>query len=173
MSSLADLEKIAVDIPDVAYQILDHFAPGPITVVLRKSDLIPDVVSAGLNSVGIRFPSNKIARALIKAADVPLVAPSANLSGKPSPTKAWHVYDDLAGKIPCIIDGGASQLGLESTILDLCGSEPEILRPGIISPEEIKQKQAYRSRTFANFLKRLKSRRHPVKNINITHPRLK
>jgi len=140
LSNLVDLEKIAVDIPAVAYQILDHFAPGPITVVLRKSDLVPGVVSAGLNTVGVRFPSNNIARALIKAAAVPLVAPSANLSGKPSPTKAWHVYDDLAGKIPCIIDGGASQLGLESTILDLSGSEPKILRPGLISPLDIKQK---------------------------------
>lgn len=140
LSNLQELEKIAIDIPDTAYSILQVFAPGPLTVILKKSKLIPDIVSAGLNTVGIRFPSNMIARRLIETSEVPIVAPSANLSGKPSPTKAWHVYEDLEGKIPCIIDGGPCQYGLESTILDFSNPMPEILRPGFISAEDIFRK---------------------------------
>ncbi|HHT25588.1 MAG TPA: threonylcarbamoyl-AMP synthase [Clostridiaceae bacterium] len=138
LSRLAHLTEIAINIPQIAYDLLDVFAPGPLTLILQKSDLIPEIVSAGLPTVAIRFPSDPIAQALIELAEVPIVAPSANLSGKPSPTQAWHVYQDLAGKIPYILDGGASDYGLESTIIDLSIADPVILRPGFITARDIK-----------------------------------
>ena len=138
LSMLEYLTDIAINIPQMAYKLLDTFAPGPLTLILQKSDLIPEIVSAGLTTVAIRFPSDPIAQVLIELAGVPIVAPSANLSGKPSPTRAWHVYQDLAGKIPYILDGGTSDYGLESTIIDLSIADPVILRPGFITARDIK-----------------------------------
>lgn len=115
------------------------FWPGPLTLVLPKTALIPDTVSAGLDSVGIRMPNNPIALSLIEKAGVPIAAPSANLSGKPSPTNGIHVWNDLKGRIPLILDGGACDVGLESTVLDLTGEIPCILRPGGITKESLEE----------------------------------
>jgi len=113
--------------------------PGPLTVVLWKSELVPPIVTAGLRTVAVRMPDHRVARALLREAGVPIVAPSANLSGKPSPTTAEHVCEDLDGKIPAILDGGRCKIGVESTVLDITGSSPVILRPGGIPREEIER----------------------------------
>ena len=127
--------EIASDVPPTAAHLLTAFAPGPLTVILPKAAHIPDIVTGGLATVGVRCPDNTIARHLIRAAGVPIAAPSANTSGRPSPTEARHVAEDLGGKIDMILDGGAVAVGLESTIVDLTGSVPALLRPGAITPE--------------------------------------
>lgn len=133
-----DIYSLVSSIPDEAKALMDAFWPGPLTIILKKSEQISDVVTSNLDTVGIRMPSHPAARALIKAAGCPLAAPSANLSGKPSTTSAKHVFDDLSGKIPLIIDGGQSTVGLESTVLTvLDGGTALILRPGSITPEMI------------------------------------
>ena len=139
LSKFEHLSEISINIPQIAYDLLEVFAPGPLTLILPKSDLVPEIVSAGLSTVAIRFPDNSVARALIELSGVPIVAPSANLSGRPSPTQAWHVYQDLAGKIPYILDGGTCAYGLESTIIDLSVADPVILRPGFITAYDIKK----------------------------------
>lgn len=116
---------------------MSSFWPGAITFVLPKKDCVPAIVSAGLNTVGIRMPANKVALELIRLAGVPIAAPSANLSGKPSPTKASHVIEDLLGKVDAIIDGGDCSVGVESTVLDLSVVPPTILRPGGVTVDEI------------------------------------
>ncbi len=132
-----DLYKLAENIPDTALKLADEFWPGPLTLVLKKSENIPDIVTAGLDTVAIRIPDNKIALALIKFSETPIAAPSANLFGRPSPTTAQHVLDDLNGKIDVVIDGGETSVGLESTILDLTQNPPVILRPGGVNVEEL------------------------------------
>lgn len=128
-----DMNKLAYDIPKLAYQLAEVFWPGPLTMILKKQDYVPYTTSGGLNTVGIRLPANIIARKLIESSGVFVAAPSANLSGKPSPTKAEHVIHDLKGRVDMIIDGGHATLGLESTIVDLTGEIPMILRPGCIT----------------------------------------
>ncbi|MFA6807404.1 MAG: L-threonylcarbamoyladenylate synthase [Eubacteriales bacterium] len=115
----------------------NNFWPGPLTLILPKSDKVPREVSGGLETVAIRMPSHPVAVALIKKAGCPIAAPSANLSGKPSPTEGEHVWRDLAGRVPLIIDMGKCDIGLESTVLDLTGKIPIILRPGGITKEEL------------------------------------
>ena len=110
-----------------------HFWPGPLTMVLPKSALVPDAVTAGLDTVAVRVPAHPVARALILAAGVPVAAPSANLFSRPSPTSAAHVLNDLDGRIDAIIDGGTTTLGVESTVIDLSGPLPTVLRPGAIT----------------------------------------
>ncbi|AGA70841.1 translation factor SUA5 [Desulfitobacterium dichloroeliminans LMG P-21439] len=117
----------------------EQFWPGPLTLVLEKTDLVPDVVSGGLGTVGIRMPNHPVALQLIQEAGVPIAAPSANLSGKPSPTKGSHVWKDLKGKIPLILDAGACSVGVESTVLDLTGEVPIILRPGGVTKEQLEE----------------------------------
>jgi len=129
------LYGVANRIPEVAWQLIDTFWPGPLTLVLAKADKIPDIVTAGLPTVAVRMPRNEIALALIEEAGVPIAAPSANSFGRPSPTCANHVMDDLGGKIALILDGGPTQIGVESTVLDLTSSPPAILRPGGVSRE--------------------------------------
>lgn len=133
----SDIEKYAYDIPDIAYRIADKFWPGPLTMVLPKKDIIPETTSGGLDTVGLRFPSNTIAQEIIKSAGVPLAAPSANTSGKPSTTTARHVFDDMNGKIPAIIDGGSCSVGVESTVISFSGEDVIILRPGFVSREDL------------------------------------
>lgn len=133
------LEEIAVEIPEAARLAIDMFMPGPITIILRKKNVIPDTVTAGLNTVAVRFPANETARRFIEAAGVPVAAPSANLSGKPSPTKARHVIDDMSGRIDAIIDGGCCEVGVESTIVDFTGEGPVILRPGGVTYEDLRE----------------------------------
>ena len=116
--------------------LAEKFMPGPLTIIMKKSEIIPDEVSAGLETVAIRCPSHPVARALIKAANTPLAAPSANISGSPSPTTATHVMNDMNGKIEAIIDGGASEVGVESTVITLAGEVPCLLRPGGITLEQ-------------------------------------
>jgi L-threonylcarbamoyladenylate synthase len=133
ISEVSDMEVLARDIPDKAYQLAKTFWPGPLTIILKKKDCVPYGTTGGLDTVAIRLPANPIARRLIAESGVYVAAPSANLSGKPSPTKAEHVIKDMSGKIDMIIDGGMATLGLESTIIDLSGSSPVILRPGCIT----------------------------------------
>ena len=132
-----EVYRIAENVPPAAEKILETLCPGPITIVLEKSELIPDAVTAGGRTVAIRIPENEIARELIRRACVPVAAPSANLSGRPSPTKAGHVAEDLGICIDCIVDGGTCSVGLESTVIDLTVTPPRILRPGGVTQETL------------------------------------
>ena len=124
-------------IPEHAELLMDAFWPGPLTILCHKKPAVPDEVTAGLPTVAIRMPSHPVAREMLKACGLPIAAPSANSSGRPSPTTALHVLEDMNGKIPLIIDGGMCDVGLESTVLDLCHGDPVILRPGGITREMI------------------------------------
>lgn len=134
-----DVYALVTEIPESAHKIFDNLTPGPVTVVLFKSDIVPDRVTAGGKTVAIRIPENEIARTLIEKAGVPVAAPSANISGKPSPTRASHVVEDLGDCLSYIIDGGACRVGLESTVVDLTVTPPVILRPGGVSHEELSE----------------------------------
>lgn len=138
IAKYSDIEKIATNIPKSAYTLIDKFWPGPLTIILNKNKIVPDETTGGLDTVAIRMPDNKIARRMIEISNVFVAAPSANTSGRPSPTKAEHVIDDMMGKIDMIIDGGNSTLGLESTIIDFTGEVPTVLRPGFITVEQIR-----------------------------------
>ena len=135
MEQLAPL--IAGEPSPMARALMDACWPGPMTLIFPKSDAVPSAVTAGLDTVAVRFPAHPTARALIDAARRPIAAPSANRSGRPSPTTARHVYEDMAGRIPMILDGGACDVGLESTVIDATGEVPRVLRPGGITPERI------------------------------------
>ena len=124
------LPQLAREIPKAALKLALEFWPGPLTMVLPKTEQVPDVVSGGLDTVAIRFPSNLIARELIRRSGKPIAAPSANLSGSPSPTTAQHCIDDLMGRVDAIVDGGSCGVGLESTVISLAGEIPTVLRPG-------------------------------------------
>ncbi|KGN02547.1 tRNA threonylcarbamoyladenosine biosynthesis protein [Clostridium novyi A str. 4570] len=134
-----NMDDLVKDIPAIAKKIMDKFWPGPLTLIMKKSDKIPDVTSAGLDSIGIRMPSSVVARDLIKKAGVPIAAPSANISGKPSPTNIERCIEDLDGKVEAIIGGEKCDVGLESTIVDCTVEPPCILRPGGITLEMLKE----------------------------------
>ena len=131
------MELFCKDIPFSAYQLAEAFWPGPLTMVLPAKDIVPMSTRAGLPTVAVRCPDCDITRQIIRQAKVPIAAPSANISGKPSTTTAQHVYDDHAGKIPLIVDGGPCRVGVESTIVDLTEERPRLLRPGGITPEQL------------------------------------
>jgi L-threonylcarbamoyladenylate synthase len=135
-----ELEGVVATIPDAFQVLYEAFSPGPLTYVMPRGELIPDEVTAGLETVAVRFPSQPAARALLAAAKVPVVAPSANVSGRPSPTRVRHVLDDFAGRIPWIVDDGPCEVGLESTVIDLTCSPVRILRPGVVTAEMIYEK---------------------------------
>lgn len=139
IADLSALEILAVDVPELAYRMAERFWPGPMTMILKKSPVVPYATTGGLDTVAIRMPSDEIAREIIKASGTYIAAPSANLSGRPSPTKAEHVIEDLCGRIEMIVDGGDSDIGLESSIIDLSGETPMILRPGFITKEDFEQ----------------------------------
>jgi len=139
ISDRKQLDRVVSYIPPAAEYLMDRFWPGPLTLVLPRSPLIPLEISAGLPTVAVRMPAHPLALDLIRAAGVPVVAPSANLSGRPSPTTASHVLEDFAGKIEVVLDGGSCRVGVESTVLDLTGKRPVILRPGGVSQEELEQ----------------------------------
>lgn len=135
ISSLSQWDALVAEIPDEAKALAEAFWPGPLTIILPKSSLIPDEVSGGLSTVAVRMPENGIARAIIESAGVPLAAPSANLSGKPSPTSATHVIDDMMNRIEAIVDSGDCNVGVESTVISLAVSPARLLRPGKITPD--------------------------------------
>ena len=136
VASLEMAERIA-KITAQTEKLFAKFLPGALTIILSKNKIVPDFVTCGKSSVGIRFPANDVALSLIRIAGVPIAAPSANLSGKMPPKTAQEVFDNLSGKIPLILDGGRCQFGISSTIIDLTTSEPKILRHGAISEEKI------------------------------------
>ena len=139
---IADIDALpvlAVDIPELAYRLAEKFWPGPLTMILKKSEAVPYTTTGGLETVAVRMPSDEIAREIIRASGTYIAAPSANLSGRPSPTRAEHVIEDMSGRIEMIVDGGASDIGLESSIIDLSGDTPMILRPGYITKEDFEQ----------------------------------
>ncbi|PGP47067.1 threonylcarbamoyl-AMP synthase [Bacillus thuringiensis] len=133
----SQLDGIVKEIPPVAEKLMAHFWPGPLTIILPRKEGISERVTAGLNTVGVRMPDHPVALALIEEANVPVAAPSANRSGRPSPTLASHVYEDLNGKIAGIVDGGATGVGVESTVIDCTSTVPTILRPGGITKEQL------------------------------------
>lgn len=134
----SQIKDLAEDITKPAQKLIDAFMPGPFTIILKKKNTIGDIVSAGLSSVGIRLPMQKTATDFIREAGVPIAAPSANLSGKPSPTRAKHVIEDMWGRIDAIIDGEDCNVGVESTIVDASSDVPCLLRPGGITYEELR-----------------------------------
>ena len=137
ISSLDEIEPLVESVDPRVYALAEKYWPGPLTVIMKKSALIPDEVSAGLDTVAIRMPSHEGARKIIEASGLPLAAPSANASGKPSPTKAAHVIEDLDGKIDAVVDGGECSVGVESTVVTLVTNPPTLLRPGGITPEQL------------------------------------
>lgn len=137
ISILSQADTIAKKLPQVFSILTDAFFPGPLTLVVEKKETVPDIASANLPTIGIRMPNHPVAWKLIDSVGYPLVAPSANISGKPSPTTASHVANDLHGRIPLILDGGACSVGIESTVLDISTSTPTILRPGHITKEQL------------------------------------
>ncbi len=137
ISEASEMEQICRDIPDNAWVLAEKFWPGPLTMVLPVKDIVPKRTTANLNTVAVRCPRTKATRKLIALAGVPIAAPSANRSGKPSTTTAAHVLSDMDGRIAAILDGGACEVGVESTIVDLTGDKPRLLRPGGITPEEL------------------------------------
>jgi len=134
-----DVYRLAVDVPEVAEELMKRFWPGPLTIVLKASNIVPRVTTGGLETVGIRMPKHNVALALIKASKTPIAAPSANIAGKPSPTTAQHVIQDFYGSIDVILDAGPTKIGVESTVLDLTTKPPQILRPGGVTYEELKE----------------------------------
>lgn len=134
VAKLEDAEPLCY-ISDTARALADRFCPGPLTIIMPRKPVVPNVVTANLETVAVRVPAHPVAQALLRESGLPVAAPSANTSGKPSPTTAQHVYHDMNGKLPIILDGGESQVGLESTVITLAGDIPTVLRPGGITPE--------------------------------------
>lgn len=137
LAQAQQIDTWAMEIPLAAWQLAEAFWPGPLTLILRRSSQVPDVVTGGQNTVGLRVPSHPVAHELLKQFGGGIAAPSANRFGRISPTLAAHVRQELGDQVSCILDGGASQVGLESTIVDLTGARPVILRPGGITAEQI------------------------------------
>ena len=138
---VADAEAVrplVASLPDVPTALAARFWPGPLTIVLRRAPAVPDEVTAGLQTVAVRVPAHPVAHALLRAAGIPIAAPSANLFSRPSPTRAEHVLQDLDGRIDMVIDGGSTTVGVESTVLDLSGAHPVILRPGAVSADMLR-----------------------------------
>ncbi len=139
IAEVSQVDEIARDIPEKAEQLMDVFWPGPLTLIFHKKAIVPDSTTGGLDTVAIRMPSHPVAYELIYRSGIMIAAPSANTSGRPSPTRAAHVREDLDGKIDMIIDGGDCEYGLESTIVDMTGETPTILRPGYITKEMLEE----------------------------------
>jgi len=139
ISGTEQLVSIVKNVNETAKALMDAFWPGPLTLVMEKTEAVPKETSGGLSTVAVRFPAHPLAAKLIEYAGVPIAAPSANTSGRPSPTKAEHVKEDMDGKIPWILDGGSCDIGVESTVVDVTGDAPVILRPGKITFEQISE----------------------------------
>ncbi|MFP4654419.1 MAG: L-threonylcarbamoyladenylate synthase [Methanohalobium sp.] len=138
IASKEQVMELSENIPDDAFVLMDAFWPGPLTLILKRKKIVPDVTTGGLDTVAIRMPGNRIALELIKEAGIPIAAPSANISGKPSPTTADHVISDLYDKIDAVVDGGPVDIGIESTVVDMTSEKPLILRPGGVGIEDLK-----------------------------------
>ncbi len=138
VSTLTDAATLVADVPDLAHALASRFWPGPLTLVLRRTPVVPPEVTAGLETVAIRAPAHPVARALLHAAQLPIAAPSANLFSRPSPTRAEHVLEDLDGRIDMVLDAGATRVGVESTVLDLTQDPPVVLRPGAVTIEDLR-----------------------------------
>ena len=134
-----DISELVKEVPEIAQRMIDKFWPGPLTIILEKNDIIPNMTSANLNTVGIRMPSSEIALKLIELSKRPIAAPSANISGRPSPTEVERCVEDLSGKVNYIIGGESSDIGVESTIIDCTVNPPLVLRPGGITLEMLKE----------------------------------
>lgn len=139
IADASQLKRLACDIPPIAHDLAQAFWPGPLTLVLKRAPDVPDAIAEGLNTVAVRMPAHPIAVALLRAAGTPIGAPSANTFTRPSATRAEHVMQDLGGRVDMILDGGDASIGLESTVLDLSGTEPVILRPGGVLLEELQR----------------------------------
>jgi L-threonylcarbamoyladenylate synthase len=139
VDTIERIDALVTAVPDAALTLAARFWPGPLTLVMRRSSRVPDEVTAGLETVAIRVPAHPVAATLLMAAAIPVAAPSANLFSRPSPTQASHVLEDLHGRIDLILDGGATLLGIESTVLDLSGETPTILRPGATTIEMLRE----------------------------------
>ncbi len=137
IAKFEDLAPLVKEIPEKVRFMAEKFWPAPLTMIMKKSDRISNVVSGNLNTVAVRLPKSQYARAVIEACGCPLAAPSANLSGSPSPTNAKYVLDDMNGRIPLIIDGGSSEIGVESTVISFAEDPPRLLRPGGVTLEEM------------------------------------
>ena len=133
------LNQVAKDITDLEYKLMEEFFPGPFTIILKKKETVPDIVTAGQDTVGIRMPAGEIARKLVEYANVPIATPSANISGKPSGTNLTGVMKYFDGKVNCFIDGGENKLGIASTIVKVIDGVPHILRQGSITKEQIER----------------------------------
>ena len=138
IARLGELDTLTGKLPVAAIKLAQKFWPGPLTMVLPRSGAVPAIVTAGLDTVAVRMPSHPVALELIRAAGIALAAPSANISGRPSPTTAAHCLEDLNGLVPLILDGGPCDVGVESTVVDLTGDIPRVLRPGAVTPAQIK-----------------------------------
>lgn len=139
VADASEVAALAAEVPKAAETLMSRFWPGPLTLVFKRSAQVPKESTAGLDTIAVRMPKHKVAQALIRQAKRPIAAPSANLSGKPSPTTAQHVLEDLDGRIDAIIDGGASDIGVESTVVDLSSTPPMLLRPGGTPYEALKE----------------------------------
>ncbi|MDH5794813.1 MAG: L-threonylcarbamoyladenylate synthase [Candidatus Bathyarchaeota archaeon] len=137
VASREEVYKLSESVPERANRLIDNFWPGPLTLVLKASKTVPKATTGGLDTVAMRMPSHTVALALIRESKVPIAAPSANLSGRPSPTTAEHVRQDLGGRIDVILDAGSTMVGIESTVLDLTVDPPQVLRPGGVPYEEL------------------------------------
>jgi len=137
IADVEDVYNLVEYVPDKAKKLMDEFWPGPLTIVFKKRDIIPDRTSGGLDTVAVRLPSNEVARRIIRAAGVPIAAPSANISGRPSPTRPEHIIRDMSGRVDGILAGDACRFGVESTIVDVSGEIPVVLRPGAVTLEMI------------------------------------
>lgn len=139
VSNMEMVNLIAKDITEVEYKIMEKFFPGPLTIILKKKEIVPDILTAGQDTVGVRMPRGEIARKLVEYANVPIAAPSANISGEPSGTNLQEIKKHFEGKVDYFIDGGNSELGLSSTIVQVVDGNPQILRQGNITLEQINQ----------------------------------
>ena len=139
VSDMNMIDNVAKDISDLEYKLMERFFPGPFTIILKKKDIVPDVVTANTDTIGVRMPSEEITRKLIEYANVPIAAPSANISDKPSGTNLENIIKDFEGKVDYFIDGGESKLGIASTIVKVIDGIPHILRQGTITKEQIQE----------------------------------
>lgn len=139
IAEFEDMKRVAREVPEQAKKLADAFWPGPLTMIVWKSDAVPEATTGGMQTVAVRMPNHPVALELIRRSGCLIAAPSANTSGRPSPTEAQHVAEDLSGKIAMILDGGPVGIGIESTIIDLTEEKPMILRPGYITPEMLSE----------------------------------